>query len=103
MYGQFEEKKNIIHHSAFIDQKRRLIIEFEMNPRFKTAQCANNVDEFQVAVLELLVAAFVALPLVMLIMKQLRHTRTALLRPNFGSGACELEHTPQKTPPQLRQ
>lgn len=37
MYGQFEEKKNIIHHSAFIDQKRRLIIEFEMNPRSKTA------------------------------------------------------------------
>lgn len=46
---------------------------------------------------------FVVLLFVMLIIKQLRHTRTALFKPNFGKGACEFEHTPQKTPPQLRQ
>lgn len=40
---------------------------------------------------------------VMFIEKQFRHTLTALLRPNFGSGACEFEHIPQKTPPQHRQ
>uniref|UniRef100_A0A8W7PB82 Uncharacterized protein n=1 Tax=Anopheles coluzzii TaxID=1518534 RepID=A0A8W7PB82_ANOCL len=35
--------------------------------------------------------------------RQSRHTRTALVKPYFGSGLDRFEHTPQNTPPQLRQ